>query len=439
MSAKIIALIIFVIVVVMSAFTLLFGEKAQKVELDRSLIGTRALCVVVGDSFVIDEQTRVVKYKDQLYYTCCPGCDEQFIQNPEKYVNILHHEQTNRSEAREDPEVLYWTCTMHPEVRSDDEGSCPICGMNLTPVYGPGESSNILGLDDRGIELAGIRMVPVRRQQLHRELRLVGAVAYDPELVTAQEEYVNALEMSDMIGKAGVARERAVHLVESSEYKLRLLGMDHAEIRDLKRTRIVQRSLVIPDGHNWVYAAAYEPDVAWITRGQQATIVSKALPGREFKGRVESISPVVDENTRAATVRIRLDGFEPALTSGLYVDARLAVPLRARGTKGEEMVLAVPFEAVLDSGNRQVVWVYLGNGQFQPRIVKLGHQSIAHGDHTGTRYYQVIDGLAENEMIVTNGNFLIDSESSLTGAAAISYGGALGVQERDQMPADHQH
>jgi Cu(I)/Ag(I) efflux system membrane fusion protein len=439
MSVKLIALILFVLLVVTSVFVLAVSEKARRVDLDESLIGTKAFCVVAGDSFVINGHTPVVKYKDEMYYMCCPGCDEQFIQNPEKYIKSMHHEQTSNIDTLEDSEVLYWTCTMHPEVRSDEEGSCPICGMNLTPVYKRSETSNILNLDDRAIELAGIRIVPVRLQRLHRELHLVAAVAFDPQLVTAQEEYVNALEMSDMISGDLVAQERAVYLVESSEYKLKLLGMDDAEIRDLKMTRRVQNSLVIPEGHNWVYAYAYEPDVALIRRGQQAVVVSNALPGRKFSGTVASVSPVINESTHAATVRISLDGFERALTPGMYVDARIAVAPQIHEAKAAEKVLAVPGEAVLDSGDRQVVWVYLGNGQFQPRAVKLGPQSMAHGDQTGTRYYPVIDGLAENEMIVTKGNFLIDSESSLTGVAAISYGGALGVQESDQMQGGHQH
>ncbi len=438
MSLKLIALILFIILVVTSVFVLALSEKAQRVELDERLIGTKAFCVVAGDSFVINGHTPAVKYKDELYYMCCPGCDEQFIQNPEKFLKSMHHEQANKIDTLEDSSILYWTCTMHPEVRSDEEGSCPICGMNLTPVYKQSETSNVLNLDDRAIELAGIRMVPVRLQRLHREVHLVGAVAYDPELVTAQEEYVNALEMSEMISADEVAQKRAAYLVASSEYKLRLLGMDKAEIRDLKVTRRVQNSLVIPEGRNWVYADAYEPDAALIRRGQQAVVVSNAIPGRQFTGTVVSIGPIISESTHAATVRISLDGFEPALTPGMYVDARIAIGRQVHDPEAADKVLAVPAQAVLDSGNRQVVWVFLGKGQFQPRAVKLGPQSMAHGD-SETRYYPVIDGLAENEMVVTNGNFLIDSESSLTGVAAIGYGGALGVQEGDQMPGVHQH
>ncbi|MDH4210365.1 MAG: efflux RND transporter periplasmic adaptor subunit [candidate division WOR-3 bacterium] len=440
MSIKTIAVILFVALVGASFFVLSFGEKAQKVELDKKLIGTKALCIVAGDSFVINESTPVIKYKDELYYMCCPGCDEQFIKNPEKYITNMSHEQMQKVETHSDSEVQYWTCTMHPEVRSDEEGACPICGMALIPVYERSDAGNMLHLDDRAIELAGISLAQVKRQHLHRELHLVGKVAFDPELVTAQEEYVNALHMSEMIGEGdAVAMERATRLIQGSEYKLKVLGMDDDEIRVLKRTRNIDRSLVLPDVASWVYADAYESDIAWIRRGQEAVVVSSALPGMELKGRVESISKILDSRKRSATIRIRLDRVEPVLTPGMFVEARINAPFRGNMADDPEMVLAVPAEAVLNSGTRQVVWAYLGDGKFQPRAVNLGPKTVAHVGDAPVHYYPVIEGLAENETIVINGNFLVDSESRLSGLAAIGYGGALGVEENERPPLGHQH
>lgn len=440
MSLKSIALILFVLLVGASIFVLSFGEKAKRVNLDKSMIGTKTFCVVAGDSFVINESTPVVKYKDKLYYMCCPGCDDQFMQNPDKYLSTTTQAEDQKSETRSDTEVKYWTCTMHPEVKSDEEGNCPICGMDLIPVYERSDSGDVLYLDDRAMNLAGVSLFHVKRQHLYRELLLVGTAAFDPDLVTAQEEYVNALQMSEMIAENDeVATERAVRLLRSSEYKLRLLGMDDDEIRILKRTRNIERSLVVPDVTSWVYADAYEPDIAWIKRGQRVVVESSALPGMEFVGRVESVRPVLDSRKHSATVRIRLDRIERNLTPGMFVEAKIIVPYQKHMAHGMEMMLAVPTEAVLNSGTRQVVWVYLGGGQFQPRIVKLGPKTAAREGDPGAKYYPVIEGLAENEMVVLNGNFLIDSESRLTGVAAIGYGGALGVQEQEQPPVGHQH
>jgi len=440
MSIKTIAVILFIILIGVSIFVLSFGEKAKRVELDRKMIGTKALCIVAGDSFVINESTPVVKYQDELYYMCCPGCDEQFIKNPEKYIMQVSKEEHLNKEDNSDTELLYWTCTMHPEVRSEEEGSCPICGMALTPVYEKSDSGDMLRLDDRAISLAGINVVQVRRQHLYRELHLVGKVAYDPELVTAQEEYVNALEMSEMIGEGdAVAAERAARLVEGSEYRLKVLGMDDDEIRVLRRTRSIDRSLVLPDVASWVYADAFEPDIAWIRRGHEAVVVSSALPGAAFKGRVESVAKIVDSRKHAATIRIRLERAEPALAPGMFVKAMINVPFSMKGASDKEMAVAVPVEAVLNSGTRQIVWVYLGDGQFQPRAVKLGPKTIAQLEDGPAQYYPVIEGLAVNETVVVNGNFLVDSESRLSGLAAIGYGGAIGVEEAEPPPAVHQH
>ena len=440
MSIKTIAIILFIVLVGASFFLLSFGEKAQKVELDKKMIGTKALCIVAGDSFVINESTPVVKYKDQLYYMCCPGCDEQFIKNPEKYIMNMSHAEKEKDKTDSDSTLLYWTCTMHPEVRSDEDGKCPICGMSLTPVYERSGLDDMLHLEDRAVELAGISLVQVKRQHLHRVLHLVGKVAYDPELVTAQEEYVNALDMSDMIGNSDAAAvERARRLILGSEYRLRVLGMDDDEIRFLRKTRRIDKSLVLPDVASWVYADAYESDVALISRGQDVVMVSSALPGIELRGRVESVSRIFDSEKHAATVRIRLSRVDPVLTPGMYVEAKINVSFHSPTADGSKMVLAVPAEAVLNSGTRQVVWVYQGDGKFQPRAVNLGPKTVADVGDGSADYYPVIEGLAENETVVVNGNFLIDSESRLSGLAAIGYGGALGVEDDEHPPVGHQH
>jgi Cu(I)/Ag(I) efflux system membrane fusion protein len=122
----------------------------------------------------------------------------------------------------------------------------------------------------------------------------------------------------------------------------------------------------------------------------------------------------------------------------MFIEARIIAPYEIRKGAGTSMVIAIPRHAVLDMGQRKIVWVSMGDGKFQPRIVELGPVGYRHGDLTGTRYYPVRQGLEENEMVVVNGNFLVDSESNLTGVAAIGYGGALGIQEKE-APVMHQH
>ena len=421
-------------------FVISCGERGQRVVVDANMIGKRAWCPVTGDSFTIHKSTPVVVYQGEQYYMCCPGCDTEFMKDPEKYIlkTRQQSEQSNPAETM-DEEIAYWTCSMHPEVRSDQEGNCPICGMTLIPVQAQAGSQSSLQLTDDAMSLAGIRMQPVVREQLYRETRLVGLVAYDPELVTAQEEYLNALSMKANIEESDkVAWARAEQLVDFAEYRLKLLGMDDSEIRSLARQGDKQLSLVMPQTESWVYADVYETDAGWIQKGHRAIVTSTAYPAEQFDGMVESVSPILDAETRAIPVRIRLSKPEPKLKPGMYVETRIMMPVHdPHGGSHKSRSLAIPVEAVLDTGERSVVWVYEGEGKFQPRAVKVGPAGFLHGKNRGARYYQVLEGLQENELVVTNGNFLLDSESRITGVAAIGYGGALGVEE-PEIPG-HQH
>jgi Cu(I)/Ag(I) efflux system membrane fusion protein len=416
------------------------SERAQKAVLDADMIGRKALCPVTGDTFTIHGSTPVVVYKSDKYYMCCPGCDVDFIKDPEKYLKEMRKKgEASDTLVPEAGNVSYWTCSMHPEVRSETEGNCPICSMILIPVYEKSESNNSLHLTNNGMALAGIRTIPVKREHLHREMRLVGTVAFDPELVTAQEEYINALEMREGIGSTDVvARNRAEQLISYADYRLKLLGMDEAEISALARVRKKQLSLVIPQNESWVYADAYESDIGWIEKGQEVIVTSTAFPGEQFHGKVVSVNPTLKRNTRSGQIRIRLSNPESKLKPGMYVETRIMAPVYLPEAKTRQTpLLAIPAEAVLDTGKRKVVWVYAGEGYFEPREVRIGPEGYAHGRSSGVRYYPVLEGLREGELVVTNGNFLIDSESRITGVAAMGYGGALGVEEQE-MPI-HQH
>lgn len=430
-----------ILFVVLSIFFVIScGERGQRIAADADMIGKRAWCPVTGDSFTIHKSTPVVVYKGERYYMCCPGCDTEFLKDPEKYIlkTKQQSEKSNPTETKGE-EIAYWTCSMHPEVRSDKEGNCPICGMTLIPVRAKAGSQSSLHLTDDAMSLAGIRTQPVTREYLYREIRLVGLVAYDPELVTAQEEYLNALNMRANIEESDtISWARAEQLVDYAEYRLKLLGMDDFEIRTFAQQGNKQLSLVMPQTESWVYADVYETDARWIDRGNRAIITSTAYPGEQFDGTVVSVSPVLDAETRAIPVRIRLSKPESKLKPGMYVEARIMTPIYdSRSGSRKSRSLAIPVEAVLDTGERSIVWVYSGEGNFRPRPVKVGPAGYLHGKDSSVRYYPVLEGLQESDLVVTNGNFLIDSESRITGVAAIGYGGALAVDE-PEMPV-HQH
>lgn len=147
----------------------------------------------------------------------------------------------------------------------------------------------------------------------------------------------------------------------------------------------------------WVVADIYEYEAANVRLGQGATLQLDYLPGRVFRGRVSYILPQVDPTTRTLKVRIQFDNPDFALKPDMYGQ----VELQTGGVRR----LVVPQSAVLNSGEKQVVFVDRGNGFFEPRPVQIGEQTEGR--------IEIRSGLQPGERIVTSGNFLIDSESRL--------------------------
>lgn len=399
-------------------------------DVDVDMIGKEVICPVTKDKFKITESTIVVEYKNTKYYMCCPGCDTEFMKNPENYIkNLEEHMQPDKKSE----DILYWTCSMHPEVKDDKEGNCPICAMGLTPVYrktGAGES---LYLEDNAILLAGIKLAPVKKHQFFNEIQTVGKVAYDPELVVAQEEFINAIEMiASLDGADKITLERAEKVLDKSRYKLKLLGMDDSEIHKLKINRQVDKSLIMPEHKTWIYAELYESDIAWVKKGQKVAVVSMAYPEEEFTGKIVSINPVLNDMTRSVQVRIALANTRFLLKPGMYVDVMIKAVYNSPEIQQNGGIITVPKTAVLDTGNRKLVWVYLGDGNFEPRLVRTGPVGFVKEENFNICSYPILDGIKENEVVVTNGNFLIDSESQISGVAALIYGGAIGIESSDE-------
>jgi Cu(I)/Ag(I) efflux system membrane fusion protein len=141
--------------------------------------------------------------------------------------------------------------------------------------------------------------------------------------------------------------------------------------------------------------------------GAPATLTFKALPGQEHQGRIAFVDPILDSKTRTAKVRVSLANPRAALKPEMFGEVVLkAAPRQA---------LRIPTDAVIDSGTRSVVFVALGDGKFQPRVVRLGA-----GDG---EFVEVQDGLAAGDRIVTRANFLVDSESRLRASLQALGGG----------------
>jgi len=315
--------------------------------------------------------------------------------------------------------ILYWTDPMIPGYKSDKPGRSPM-GMDLVPVYeekagvttdtAPVGYSPVL-LSQQKQQLIGVKTAAVERRPLTKTIRTVGTVAHDPELYQAQAEYLQAVQSLAQARAGGLPEviAQAERLVESSTIRLRHLGISDELVQEMAAWKEPERGLLYaqPGEPVWAYAKIYEYERPLVHVGQTVTAEAAALPGETFTGEVRAIDPMVDPMTRTIRLRAKLDDPKGLLKPETYLDVSLAVEL------GE--VVAVPEEAVFDTGTQRIVFVDRGQGVFDPRDVTVG----ANADGA----YELKAGVAEGERVVTSGNFLIDSESRLKAAIEGMAGG----------------
>lgn len=254
---------------------------------------------------------------------------------------------------------------------------------------------------------------------------------YSPAALATQQEYLLAIKAQKQMQDNPV-REMlgsTENLVAAAKKRLELWDISDAQIDQIARTGETLKNLtlyspisgfvmernafpkqrVTPDtplytvadlSSVWVVADVFEYEAAGVHVGQPATLTLDYLPGRVFRGRVSYILPQVDPATRTLKVRVQFENPDYALKPDMYGQLELQT--------GGARRLMVPQSAVLNSGEKQVVFVDRGNGYFEPREVKIGEQTDGR--------IEILSGLAPGERIVTSGNFLIDSESQLKSA-----------------------
>lgn len=333
-------------------------------------------------------------------------------------------------------------------------------GMDMVPVYeDEAADSSTISIDPVTVQNMGIRTGVVTKGPLRRSVRSVGVVDFDettladvttkfkgwieklhvdstgkqahkgealfeiysPELVSAQTEYLLALNQAT--GLAGTESLRATALT-----KLKFFDISDEQIAELEKSRQVKKTLRVTAprdgivvekmavegqmvdagmklyrladlGIVWVQAQVYEQDLAFVRLGQEATVSLSYLPDRKFRGRVTYVYPTVDEKTRTARVRMEFHNPGYFLKPGMFATVELRAEL-------EPSALLVPDMAVLRSGEKNTVFIALAGGKFEPRTVTLGPRSE-------NNFYQVLSGLNEGERVVTSGQFMLDSESQL--------------------------
>lgn len=250
---------------------------------------------------------------------------------------------------------------------------------------------------------------------------------YSPELVSTQEEYLVALQARNGFMKSPFPEVASSgnSLAESARRRLKLWDISDDQIKALELSgqprktltlyspyegfvleKMVYKGMNIMPGRAlykladlsvvWIYADIYEYELPLIRLGQVASVSLAYLPAETFTGKVIYIYPSLDPKTRTAKVRLEFANPNDRLKPEMYADVNLKIDLKER--------LAVPKEAVIDTGIRQVAFIDKGLGYFEPREVKLGVR--------GDKYYEVVEGLRAGERVVTSANFLIDSDSN---------------------------
>lgn len=326
-------------------------------------------------------------------------------------------------------------------------------------------------IDPATIQNIGVKTTAVKRKQLSVEIRTVGRVAYNekkirqislkvggwverqnvnfvgqevgkgerlleiysPDLVSTQEEYLLALRYTDRMKGSSDRKlaEGAESLLKSSETRLRYWDITDAQIKALRERGAITRTMVLhapfrgiiternvleggyaQPGQGiygiadlstvWVYADIYEYEVPWLKPDQKAEMTLSYEPGVTYHGRILYIYPYLKNMTR--TLQVRME-FPNSKDFKLKPDMWANVTLRSTVSREG---LAVPIQAVIQTGKRDVALVALEGGRFEPRELRLGPQT---GDE-----FQVLGGLKEGEMVVTSAQFLINSESNLQAA-----------------------
>lgn len=343
--------------------------------------------------------------------------------------------------------------------------------------HAPPSQDNVMTIRPTRLQSIGVRFGVAERRSLERTIRTVGRVdiderrlahvnikiegwidelyvnytgeqvtqgqllftVYSPDLVATQQEYLLALRSQRTLGRSEFPEVAAgaQSLLEVTRQRLQLWDVPEHQIRDLERTGTVLRTLHIHSpitgtvinktalrgmhvqpgdelytiadlSHLWILADIYEYELPLIEVGQAATVTLSYAPGTVLEGRVEFIYPTVDPQTRTARVRFGFGNPGERLKPGMYANVGLHIPLGTR--------LVIPREAVLDSGERQIIFIHHGGGTLEWRTVKLGVRA--------ENWVEVLEGVQEGDRVVTSANFLIDSESRLKAAV----GGMHGMQ-----------
>ncbi|WP_321317584.1 efflux RND transporter periplasmic adaptor subunit [Labilibaculum sp.] len=390
-----------------------------------------------------------------------------FSGSSDKTVTGTNAVEGHEGHNHESEDPTTWTCSMHPQIKQDKPGKCPICAMDLIPLInrqsaGDDVSPNEIVMTESAAKLAAIQTMKVQLGVPEKSVRMQGkihaderniseltarfggrieklfvnftgqtvrkgdklATIYSPDLVTAQRELLEAISF----------KSSRPSLYLASKGKLKLWDLTDKQIEEIETKgepmlyfdvlspisgTVTVRNVAIGDyikegtklfevvdlSKLWVMLDAYESDLPWIKVNDKLEFTVQAMPGKNYEAKVTFIDPFIDGNTRVAKVRAEVLNKNQQLKPEMFVNGIL----KSKTEKGLNKIL-IPKSAVLWTGKRSVVYVKVPNREtpsFLYREIVLGSEAGA--------FFVVSEGLKENEEIAINGVFKIDAAAQLIG------------------------
>lgn len=369
--------------------------------------------------------------------------------------------------AHEQADESIWTCSMHPQIKMDKPGKCPICAMDLIPLRTSGSADgdidpNAIRMSNEAVALANVQTTLVSRQNPVKDIQLYGTIQVDERLSQSQSSHVNGRIEKLYVNFTGESVRKgqtiaAVYspdlqnaqqelleavkmesfqplLLQAAREKLRLWKLTDNQIDAIVKSGKVNPLVEIKSNSNgvvisknvnqgeyinqgsvllnivnlsqvWAMFDAYEVDLPFLRVGDNLEFTLQAIPGKIFNGKISFIDPLLDKTTRTSKIRVVTSNPGMQLKPEMYATAKVNASLRQYGNE-----IVIPKSAVLWTGKRSIVYVKQPDTEssvFMLREIELGP--------TLGSSYVVLSGIQDGDEIVTNGAFSIDATAQLEG------------------------